>query len=267
MSRIHLSPTESWFTYILILALCSILTMSISAQTMSNYAAEEQTWAPASPNFTLSAMDSPDHPKVPSALNTGTGSDPGGAGHPAGYAFPSSQERRKVFLTDFVGPGAFIDPAFQAAFDQVHSLKVGYPRDGYPGSGAHPEHGEVPEWSEGLDGYSKRYASRFGMGLMGTTSRYGIGELLHQDVSYHPCQCTGTLQRAYHAVTQSLIAHTNRGKGVLSLPAFASPYIAAEIATLAWYPARYKASDALRTSTSLYFGLPIKNLMNEFKRH
>lgn len=248
-----------------IFALGSILTASSFAQTIANSSSEGQTLASVSTTSIPDTTALLDVPKATPAQNGGSDSDK--VGRPVVYDFPSSQERRKAFLIDLFGPGAFIDPAFQATFDQLHSLKVGYPPDGYPGSGAHPGHGEVPEWSEGFDGYSKRYASRFGMGILGTTSRYGIGELLHQDVSYHACQCRGAFPRAYHAVTQSLIAYTQSGRPVPSVAVLVSPYIAAEVATVAWYPARYNASDALRTSTPLYFGLVIKNLINEFKRH
>jgi hypothetical protein len=180
------------------------------------------------------------------------------------FVFATGRDRRKQYLTDLVGPGAFFSAGFQAAQDQAQSLKVGYPADGFSLVGLHPAHGAIPEWSEGLEGYSKRYASRFGMSLIGTTSRYGMGEILHQDVTYHPCQCQGWLPRTYHALSQSVVAHTRSGKAVPSLPALASPYIAAELATIAWYPTRYNASDALRTSTLLYYGLPIKNLTKEF---
>ena len=181
-------------------------------------------------------------------------------------AFPSVKARRKEFMSGLIGSAAFIDPGIQAAFDQVQSLKTGYPSDGYSSPGLHPAHGAVPEWGEGFSGYSKRYASRAGMGLIGTVSRYGLGELLHQDVSYHRCRCTGSFPRVYHALTQSFVAHTESGRAIPSLPALVSPYFAAAIATAAWYPARYGADDALRTSSALYLGLPIKNVINEFKR-
>ena len=126
-----------------------------------------------------------------------------------------------MFLKEFFGPGAFIAPVFQAIGDQTFPLKVSYPSDGYVAPGAHPEHGLIPEWREGFNGYTKRYASRFGMGLTGTSVRYGIGELLHQDVSYHPCECTGTLPRAFHAITQAYIARTTRGR---SVPSFAASF-------------------------------------------
>ncbi len=124
----------------------------------------------------------------------------------------------------------------------------------------------MPEWGEGFDGYAKRYASRYGQSLVSTTTRYGLGELLHEDVSYHKCQCTGTLARSAHALEQSFVAHTSSGKAVPSIPALVSPFVGAEVAVAGWYPARYTVSDALRTSSNLYVSLPVQNLVNEFLR-
>lgn len=246
-----------------LLTLASMLPATSSAQTKLNSTSESLPSAASSSSSNSDSALLPESPAMQSATSKRPQGGPPGVAGSTIYVFPGPGERRKAFLTDFAGPGAFIAPVFQSIADQTFPLKVSYPSDGYPGPGAHPEHGKIPEWSEGFDGYTKRYASRFGMGLIGTTSRYGIGELLHQDVSYHPCQCTGVLPRAFHAITQAFVAHTASGRSVPSLAAFASPFIAAEVATVAWYPARYNASDALRTSTALYLSLPLKNLIKE----
>jgi hypothetical protein len=183
------------------------------------------------------------------------------------YSFPVASARAKAYVTALVGPEAFIGAAFPSIVDEAQSLKVGYPSDGYIAAGKHPAHGIVPEWGEGADGFAKRYASRFGMGLVTTTSRYGLGEALRQDVSYHRCECTGILPRTYHAITQSMIAHTRSGRSVPSLSALVSPFVGAEVATVAWYPSRYNVSDALRTSAPLYYNLAIGNLVDEFGKH
>jgi hypothetical protein len=96
--------------------------------------------------------------------------------------------------------------------------------------------------------------------------RYGLGELLRQDVTYHRCDCTGLLPRVSHVFVSSLVAHTRSGKAVPSIPAIVSPFLASEIAVKAWYPARYNTSDALRTSANVYYTLPFKNLFLEFKK-
>jgi hypothetical protein len=180
------------------------------------------------------------------------------------FVFPTLSQREHSYFHDLLGPGAFIGATAKATVDQTHPLNVGYPSNGYSSVGKHPAHGVVPEWGEGADGYAKRYASAFGMGLVGTTTRYGLGELLHEDVSYHRCQCTGILPRTEHAFLGSFTAHTQSGRAIPSIPALISPFVAAEVGVVAWYPSRYNVSDALRTSTGLYYSLPIKNLIAEF---
>ena len=179
-------------------------------------------------------------------------------------SFPSFRQRERRFLLDLVGPTAFIAPAFQAGIDTARPLKVGYPSDGFMAPGNHPAHGDVPEWGEGAQGYAKRYADRFGQGLVGTTSRYALGEILREDVTYHRCQCTGLLPRTAHAFLGAYTAHIRNGRAVPSLPAVASPFIASEVAVAAWYPSRYDASDALRISVLNYVAAPFKNLFAEF---
>jgi hypothetical protein len=180
------------------------------------------------------------------------------------YSFPSARQRARHFLLDLVGPTAFIAPAFESGIDTVRPLNVGFPSDGATGLGNHPAHGDVPEWGEGAQGYAKRYADRFGQGLVGTTSRYALGEILREDVTYHRCECTGILPRTAHAFLGAYTAHTHTGRAVPSLPAVASPFIASEVAVAAWYPARYDASDALRISVLNYVAAPFKNLFSEF---
>jgi hypothetical protein len=174
--------------------------------------------------------------------------------------------REKLYLFDLIGPGAFVVAGIQAGVDQSRTLKVPYPPDGFVGPGNHPAHGAIPEWGEGADGYAKRYASRFGQELAGTTIRYGLGELLQEDVTYHRCTCTGVVPRISHAFVYSLVAYTKNGRAVPSLPAIVSPFLASEIAVKAWYPARYNTSDALRTSANVYYTLPFKNLFYEFRK-
>ena len=203
----------------------------------------------------------------PARMGTDT---PAATGFPGAHtprnpsSFPSFEQRERHLLLDLVGPTAFIAPAFQAGIDTVRPLKVGYPSNGFMAPGNHPAHGDVPEWGEGAQGYAKRYADRFGQGLVGTTSRYALGEILREDVTYHRCQCTGLLPRTAHAFLGAYTAHTRNGRAVPSLPAVASPFIASEVAVAAWYPGRYGMSDALRISVVNYVAAPFKNLFAEF---
>jgi len=182
------------------------------------------------------------------------------------YVAPTRGQRAHAYLYDLAGPGAFVAPAINSAVDQTHSLNVAYPADGFTAPGKHPAHGTVPEWGEGLDGYSKRYADRFGQGLINTTSRYALGELLHEDVTYHRCACTGVVPRAAHALSQIFVAHTHSGRAVISIPAIVSPFAASEVAVAAWYPSRFNTSDALRISIPIFTGALPRALLAEFKK-
>jgi len=181
------------------------------------------------------------------------------------YVSPTRGGRAHAYLYDLVGPGAFLAPAISSGVDQTHGLKVAYPSDGFAGPGLHPAHGTVPEWSAGFEGYSKRYADRFGQGLLNTTSRYGLAEILREDVTYHRCTCTGTAARAVHALGQTFVAHTRSGRAVPSIPAIVSPFAASEIAVAAWYPSRFKTSDALRISIPIFAGALPRAFLAEFK--
>jgi len=182
------------------------------------------------------------------------------------YVFPTGRQQAHAYLDDLIGPRAFLAPALIAGLDQAHPLKVAYPADGAPGPGLHPAHGTVPEWGEGFDGYAKRYADSFGQSLLNTTSRYALAELLHQDVTYHRCTCTGVVPRTAHALSQIFVAHTQSGRAVPSIPALVSPFAASEVAVAAWYPSRFNSSDALRISIPMFVGALPRTLLAEFKK-
>lgn len=214
-----------------------------------------------------SLPDAPDAAMERGTTNNGVQAAPASYGNQTiggAHLFPSARQRERHLLFDLVGPTAFITPTFQAGIDSARPLKVGFPSDGAYGPGNHPAHGDVPEWGEGAQGYAKRYADRLGQGLVGTTSRYALGEILREDVTYHRCQCRGILHRTAHAFLGAYTAHTHNGRAVLSLPAVASPFIASEVAVAAWYPSRYNSSDALRVSVLNYVAAPFKNLFAEF---
>jgi len=219
--------------------------------------------SPASAATTL--PDAPEIAAVP-RVDTSTGITATAYAPAYVYVFPSRGERAHAYVYDLLGPRAFLAPAITAGLNQAHDLKVAYPADGFAGPGLHPAHGTVPEWGEGFDGYAKRYADSFGQGLLSTTGRYALGEVLREDVTYHRCACTGAGPRALHALTQTFVAHTRSGRGVPSIPALVSPFAASEIAVAAWYPSRFNSSDALRISIPVFVGVPVKNLVAEFRK-
>jgi hypothetical protein len=104
-----------------------------------------------------------------------------------------------------------------------------------------------PEWQQGFVGYSERFGSDFGIGLVGTTTRYGLAAAFREDTSFYPCRCTGFLPRLRHAAISTLTARRGKdGHNVFSIPGLIAPYAGATAAIYGWYPNRYNAKDAFR---------------------
>ena len=122
-----------------------------------------------------------------------------------------------------------------------------------------------PEWSQGLKGYSRRFGSNFGIGVVGTTTRYAMAEALHEDTMYYRCDCAGVFPRLRHAVFSTLTARRGiDGHRVLSLPALVAPYAGTMTAVYTWYPQRYGAKDAFRLGNYSMLAYVGSNISLEF---
>lgn len=160
------------------------------------------------------------------------------------YEFPTHRERFDRYVKDTVGPLSLTRSAVSAGFDQW--------RDS-------PE-----EWGQGMKGYGRRYASRFGRNLVQQTVTYGLDEALGQDSEFKRSTDEGFGARVKHAFLETITSRTKSGKRVLSAPRLAGVYTSAIVATETWYPERYSYKDGLRMGTGSVitsFGI---NLVREF---
>jgi hypothetical protein len=115
----------------------------------------------------------------------------------------------------------------------------------------------VPEWNQGIKGYSRRFGSDFGIATVSTTTRYGLAQAFRQDTLYYRCECTGVLPRLRHAAISTLTGRQGEdGHRVFSVPALVAPYAGSMTAVYGWYPNRYGAKDGFRMGNySLLFEL------------
>jgi hypothetical protein len=122
-----------------------------------------------------------------------------------------------------------------------------------------------PEWQQGVEGYSKRFGSNFGIAAVATTTRYGLAEALKEDTLYYRCDCTGIFPRVRHALFSTLTARQGSdGHRVFSLPALIAPYAGTMTAVYAWYPNRYGAKDAFRMGSYSLLAYAGSNISLEF---
>jgi hypothetical protein len=104
-----------------------------------------------------------------------------------------------------------------------------------------------PEWRQGVEGYSRRFGSDFGIAAVGTTTRYALAQALREDTLYYRCECRGLFPRVEHAVLSTLTARRgDDGHRVFSLPALVAPYAGTMTAVYGWFPNRFGAKDAFR---------------------
>ena len=104
-----------------------------------------------------------------------------------------------------------------------------------------------PECRQGAAGYSKRFASDFGIAAVTTTTRYALARAFREDTLYYRCECRGVFPRLSHAMLSTFTGRRGEdGHRVFSVSALVAPYAGTMTAVYGWYPGRYNAKDGFR---------------------
>jgi hypothetical protein len=161
------------------------------------------------------------------------------------YVRPTQRTQVNNYVFDAFGPYPIAGAALAAGINQFSNAP--------------------PEWKQGLEGYSKRFGSNFGIVAVGTTTRYALAEALKEDTLYYRCECTGVFPRVRHAIVSTLTARRgDDGHRVFSLPALVAPYAGTMMAVYAWYPSRFGANDAFRMGNYSLLAYMGANISLEF---
>jgi hypothetical protein len=161
------------------------------------------------------------------------------------YVRPTGATKLYNYVFDGFGPYPIAGAAFAAGVNQIYNTP--------------------PEWKQGAAGYSKRFASNFGIAAVSTTTRYGLAQAFHEDTVYYRCECKGLFPRLRHAVTSTLTARRGQdGHSVFSFPALVAPYAGTMTAVYAWYPSRYDARDGFRMGNYTLLVYAAGNIALEF---
>lgn len=161
------------------------------------------------------------------------------------YQFPNAPERFKNYVKSTFSLGTVLISAIAGGVAQGRNAP--------------------PEWGQGAQGYGERFASALGERFISGTATYGLGEALHEDTSYHKCECKGGWNRLAHAFKESFTARTESGREVPSLPALVGPYVGGVAGVYAWYPNRFGWKDGIRDGTSLLISKPLLGILREFR--
>jgi len=93
----------------------------------------------------------------------------------------------------------------------------------------------TPEWGQGMEGYGKRYASRFAQHVVKRTIQFGVGAMLHEDPRYYYSGRTGFLPRASYAVTHTFMTRRDDGTEAPAYGRFAGAF-GAGLISRTWHP-------------------------------
>lgn len=143
------------------------------------------------------------------------------------YSLPTEKAKFDDYVLDAYGPFPIVGSAVAAGINQLGNAP--------------------PEWKQGAEGFGKRFGSDFAIAAVGTTTRYGLAEVLREDTLYYRCECTGFAPRIGHAVLSTFTARRGAdGHRVFSVPALLAPYAGSMTAVYGWYPNRFGAMDGFR---------------------
>ena len=161
------------------------------------------------------------------------------------YIRPTQRSKVNNYLFDAYGPYPIAGSAIFAGINQASNTP--------------------PEWGQGVDGFSKRLASNYGIAMVATTTRYGLSEAFREDSIYYRCDCRGLFPRVRHALISTLTARRGEGgHSVFSIPALVGPYAGTMTAAYGWYPSRYGAKDAFRAGNYSLLAYAGENISLEF---
>jgi len=132
-----------------------------------------------------------------------------------------------------------------------------------PALGAHLNN-EPPEWGQGLAGFGRRTANRFGRFALQETYEAAGAALLQHDVRYFPSAGSGFFPRAAHALKSNFVTYDRNGRAVPHVARLGSAFAAEFTGNLWMPPGRGGASEALR-GVGLRLGIGSAfNLLREF---
>jgi hypothetical protein len=196
--------------------------------------------------------ETPDPVRQAGLSNGDTGNPDGDAPRPrvavvaqSSYQPLTGKERWDLYLRDaFWSPGVFLRAAGPALGAQLNN--------------------EPPQWGQGMEGYSKRFANRFGRFALQETYEAAGAAVLQHEVRYIRSKRSGFLPRAAHALTANFVTYDRSGRRTPHVARVGS-VIAAEFTGNLWMPNGYRnASTAMRgVGVELGVGSAF-NLIREF---
>jgi len=157
----------------------------------------------------------------------------------------TGKERWDLYLREaFWSPGVFFRAAGPALGAQLNN--------------------EPPQWGQGMEGYSKRFANRFGRFALQETYEAAGAAVLQHEVRYIHSKRSGFLLRAAHALTADFVTYDRSGRRTPHVARVGS-VVAAEFTGNLWMPNGYRDASTAMRGAGMQLGVSSAfNLIREF---
>jgi hypothetical protein len=164
---------------------------------------------------------------------------------PGDYRPLTRNERWNLYLREALwSPGVFLRAAGPALGAQLNN--------------------EPPEWGQGMEGYSKRFANRFGRFVLQETYEAAGAAALGHEVRYLRSKRSGFLARAADALTANFVTYDRNGRRAPHVARVGSVF-AAEFTGSIWMPAGYRDTSTVLRGAGVQLGVGSAfNLIREF---
>ncbi len=160
------------------------------------------------------------------------------------YVRPNAEKRFKRYVSDTIGPKAWIGIVSGAAFSTASN--------------------KPDEWGGSVEGFGRRVASNLGKSVIKNTVMYGLDEALKLDSSYYRSTNRDVGSRIRNALISPVTARKANGKRTVGIPRIVGTYTANVVANQFWYPPRYDWKDGMKRGTISLGVNAAFNLVREF---
>ncbi len=156
-----------------------------------------------------------------------------------------SQSPATEYLGRVFSPGSVVKSAAAAGIDQA---------------GANP-----PEWGGGAEGFGLRFGSAFGTHFVRSTIHFGVGKLLHEELSYRPSGKTGFGSRLKYALLSTVLTHKTTNQHRTMAVGEISGIVGGGFISRLWHPDAYQTVSSGFAATGVGFaGEAGMNVLREF---
>lgn len=131
------------------------------------------------------------------------------------------QRLRLYFRQSFTTPGIYIKSTLFSLGDQ---------NDGSP-----------PEWGGGIQGYARRFGSRYGQSLIQNTLSTTGNAILRYEPRYDRCRCVGFWPRTEHALMRNFVTYNRTEEELRPQFGLYAAALGAGMISSTWYPGKPKA--------------------------